>query len=112
MQINNKIVNVTFNLSMNVNNYTNSIRSRFPEFDFRFSSYPLSGDMIVSTNNRNPDTAREITTKVHNYIESLLRETKRQPLLIKANILDSNGNYVEGFFSNETIKKDKMRKEK
>ncbi|WNV03374.1 hypothetical protein RP726_13000 [Candidatus Methylospira mobilis] len=36
---------------------------------------------------------------------------QRAALLIKANILDSNGDYVKGFFSSETIKKDKARRE-
>ena len=36
---------------------------------------------------------------------------QRAKLLIKANILDSNGDYVERFFSAETIKKDKARRQ-
>jgi hypothetical protein len=37
---------------------------------------------------------------------------QRAKLLIKANILDNNGDYVEHFFSAETIKKDKARQQK
>jgi hypothetical protein len=36
---------------------------------------------------------------------------QRAKLLIKANILDNNGDYVERFFSAETIKKDKARQQ-
>ena len=36
---------------------------------------------------------------------------QRAKLLIKANILDNNGDYVKRFFSAETIKKDKARQQ-
>ena len=42
---------------------------------------------------------------------NLLKKEQRAELLIKANILDANGDYVERFFSAETIKKDKARRQ-
>jgi hypothetical protein len=42
---------------------------------------------------------------------NLLTKEQRAELLIKANILDANGDYVERFFSAETIKKDKARRQ-
>ncbi|NOS88199.1 MAG: hypothetical protein HOP34_06600 [Methylococcaceae bacterium] len=36
---------------------------------------------------------------------------QRAQLLIKANILDKDGYYVERFFSAETIKKDKAKRQ-
>jgi hypothetical protein len=42
---------------------------------------------------------------------NFLTKEQRAELLIKANILDSNGDYVERFFSAETIKKDKARRQ-
>jgi len=42
---------------------------------------------------------------------NFLTKEQRAELLIKANILDANGDYVERFFSAETIKKDKARRQ-
>jgi hypothetical protein len=42
---------------------------------------------------------------------NFLTKEQRAELLIKANILDTNGDYVERFFSAETIKKDKARRQ-
>jgi hypothetical protein len=39
-------------------------------------------------------------------------QEQRVELLRKANILDADGHYMEQFFSAETIKKDRARKEK
>jgi hypothetical protein len=39
-------------------------------------------------------------------------QEQRVELLRKANILDADGYYMEQFFSAETIKKDRARKEK
>jgi hypothetical protein len=49
-------------------------------------------------------------TAVHRDTNFLTKE-QRAELLIKANILDTNGDYVERFFSAETIKKDKARRQ-
>ena len=42
---------------------------------------------------------------------TVLTKEEGYALLIKANIIDANGNYVERFFSAETIKKDKARRQ-
>jgi len=39
-----------------------------------------------------------------------LTKEERAELLIKANILNANGDYVKRFFSAKTIRKDKVRR--
>ena len=43
--------------------------------------------------------------------QTVLTKEEGYALLIKANILDANGNYDKRFFSDETIKKDMARRQ-
>jgi hypothetical protein len=58
--------------------------------------------------------AEKINEEPHYVLKSAQMRTQEQrvELLRKANILDADGYYVEQFFSSETVKKDRARREK
>ena len=55
----------------------------------------------------NSRTNKIFPAQMQTFKKTQLTKEQRAELLIKSNILDANGNYLEQFFSAETIRKDK-----